>query len=270
MRNTHPCFCLLDVGSLGSTHPTAFPLSVAKNREWFTEYTPFESVLNDAYGMGTELRIQGIGTVELATKKSPSSAGKRSHRTIRLTNVLHAPDTVCNIIGGPLLKDHIVDFNGTEGSKGRISDRNGRSVAYFDPDGRLFTVKLRGPPVGPSAMKHDVEYMISVSWSPKERAKWEKYRQDPPYTTEEKEWLKVHYGGEFHFLKAHGLNIYKDDHREEGRYIVRALMRGEQPEDRSNVRPRTVESYDEYYVEPGSMPIIGMAGLLQDDAGQVL
>lgn len=50
---------------------------------------------------------------------------------------------------------------------------------------------------------------------------------EPPYTTTEKEWLKQHWGDEFHFLQAYGLNIHKEEDREEGRSIARAIILGE-------------------------------------------
>ncbi|KAK4182170.1 hypothetical protein QBC35DRAFT_396505 [Podospora australis] len=46
----------------------------------------------------------------------------------------------------------------------------------------------------------------------------------PPYTSEERQWLQRHWGGEFKFLQAYGLSIYKEEDREEGRRIVRAFM----------------------------------------------
>ncbi|KAK4033178.1 hypothetical protein C8A01DRAFT_40370 [Parachaetomium inaequale] len=46
----------------------------------------------------------------------------------------------------------------------------------------------------------------------------------PPYTKEEKDWLKRHWDGEFKFLLAYGMSIYKEEDREEGRRIVRAMM----------------------------------------------
>ncbi|KAL2024417.1 hypothetical protein VTK56DRAFT_8228 [Thermocarpiscus australiensis] len=45
-----------------------------------------------------------------------------------------------------------------------------------------------------------------------------------PYTAEEKAWLKRNFGDEFKFLLQHGLSIYKEEDREEGRAIARALM----------------------------------------------
>jgi hypothetical protein len=51
----------------------------------------------------------------------------------------------------------------------------------------------------------------------------------PPYTAAEKNWLNVHWGGEFKFLQAYGLSIYDEDDREEGRRIVRAFIAQDQP-----------------------------------------
>jgi hypothetical protein len=45
-----------------------------------------------------------------------------------------------------------------------------------------------------------------------------------PYTEEEKGWLKREWGDEFKFLTTYGLSIYKDEDRDEGRRIVRAMM----------------------------------------------
>ncbi|KAI9658646.1 MAG: hypothetical protein M1821_002206 [Bathelium mastoideum] len=42
---------------------------------------------------------------------------------------------------------------------------------------------------------------------------------------EEKAWMKENYGGEYHFLASQGLNIHKDDHREEGRAIAQGYMK---------------------------------------------
>ncbi|MDI1488026.1 MAG: hypothetical protein OHK93_007300 [Ramalina farinacea] len=49
----------------------------------------------------------------------------------------------------------------------------------------------------------------------------------PLYTQEEKHWLKKHFDGEFKFLRDYGLSIYKDEDREEGRQLLRALMEGD-------------------------------------------
>ena len=91
--------------------------SVAKDRAWFTDYTPYESVVGDLYGMCEDnLRVEGIGTVELQTKRSPNRSGRDSHGILRLMNVLHVPSALCNIIGGPILEE----YNVTNGPFGKL------------------------------------------------------------------------------------------------------------------------------------------------------
>lgn len=51
-----------------------------------------------------------------------------------------------------------------------------------------------------------------------------RYTASAPYTAAEKQWLNDNFGGEFHFLLAYGLSIHKEDDREEGRAIARAMM----------------------------------------------
>jgi hypothetical protein len=46
----------------------------------------------------------------------------------------------------------------------------------------------------------------------------------PPYTAEEKRWLKKHWRDEFHFLLAYNLSIYDEEDREQGRLIARAMI----------------------------------------------
>ncbi|KAL8671578.1 MAG: hypothetical protein Q9168_003922 [Polycauliona sp. 1 TL-2023] len=85
-------------------------------------------------------------------------------------------------------------------------------------------------------------YYINATWPNVERARWEAYPQDtlarhsadrgevsndgnvPSLTRLEKKWLKDNYGDEFHFLRSYGLSIYKEEAREEGRRILRAMM----------------------------------------------
>lgn len=125
-----------------------------------------------------------------------------------------------------------------------------------------------GPAVGPSALRDGV-FMLDFRWFESEQARWETYKQshgDPlsvvqskketvkdqpkkstvqeqpkndkiqhpqpsaPYTTYEKQWLKVHYGNEYHFLQVYGLSIFKDEDREKGRAMVRQFMAEEGPE----------------------------------------
>ena len=53
---------------------------------------------------------------------------------------------------------------------------------------------------------------------------------NPPLTAAEKEWLKANHRDEFHFLRDHGLSIYKEEDREEGRSMIRAFMKEDEDE----------------------------------------
>ena len=48
-----------------------------------------------------------------------------------------------------------------------------------------------------------------------------------PLTKAEKKWLKDNSGGEFQFLREQGLSIHKEEDRQEGREIMKAMMEDE-------------------------------------------
>ena len=82
--------------------------------------------------------------------------------------------------------------------------------------------------------------MIRASWADSERHRWDTlkvasqaaYEWEAPLTYEEQQWLDTHFDGEFNFLQIYGLSIYKKEDREEGRAIVRAMMRSDAKEDK--------------------------------------
>lgn len=109
----------------------------------------------------------GIGTVELPVKRSPTATGPGSHGILRLPNVLHIPSLICNVIGNPITDEYAVSTGPpSPNHKGTITDHEGGSVAYFDPDAQLFEVMLSGPPigprVGPSPLNPSGRYYINV------------------------------------------------------------------------------------------------------------
>lgn len=165
--------------------------------------------------------------------------------------MLYIPSYVCNIVGSPIFEIAAqISFGRTEKSMGGMSDANGKPVAYFSPatEPMLSCLKLSGPPVGPrlgpSKFESDTAYMLSITWPDSERARWEARGQqvktdtekrqwigEQPYTAEEKEWLKKHYGGEFKFLMSYQLSIYDEEDRAEGRAIMRAMARADESND---------------------------------------
>lgn len=217
-----------------STHRLS---SIAKDRGWFTEYTPYETQVGDFYGMMAQpIRVIGIGTVELLTEPPPNSVGRDDlPRPLRLTTVLHAPSAACNIIGMPILIDYDVvsTFCRKGDTRGYIAENGGRQIAYFDPSRTLLHVKLRDPPKGTYPLKSGGPWLINAKWADTEIAKWDAAQQPKknsrgPLNNEEKIWLKERFGDEFHFLRNYGHNIYKEEDREEGRALLRALIWADQ------------------------------------------
>ncbi len=115
---------------------------------------------------------------------------------------------------------------------------NGACVGIFDRN-KLFRLRLRGQSANQTSLDPDSIFIIRAHWHPVERARWESFRsghgectcnevkastESPELTQEEKQWLKDKYRGEFHFLRSYGLSIYKEEDRDEGRRILRALM----------------------------------------------
>ena len=135
----------------------------------------------------------------------------------------------------------------------------GKTVGYFDPAAPLFQLKLRGPPVGEPTIGRDFVGSISFQWPEEEKRKWEVFERERRgemmegvegaegvddaeedtsledrangYSGEEKAFIKKHFKSEYKFLLTHGLNIYKDEDREEGQAILRALMQNSYTED---------------------------------------
>ncbi|KAK4157175.1 hypothetical protein C8A00DRAFT_29886 [Chaetomidium leptoderma] len=79
-----------------------------------------------------------------------------------------------------------------------------------------------------------------------------------PYTQEEKDWLERNWGGEFNFLRCYSLSIHKDEDRDEGRRIARAMMeQDEQDEDEDEDPERSLQAhFADYNFTPEELDFI--------------
>ncbi|KAJ4364052.1 hypothetical protein N0V83_009507 [Neocucurbitaria cava] len=238
--------------------------TVAKDRGWFKTYTPFTSTVDASPFVSPpkHIPVLGIGTVEIPTKRSPNTSGASSHGSLLLHDVLYAPDCLCNIIGQPLMftdgYDATLGGSGTK-SRGTIKDSQGKNVAYFDPKSPLFAIKVRcppnGPTLGPHAIKKDMLYVLGCEWDAAEKRKWREFKaanglftpgqNSASYTAEETAFLKKNYGSEFHFLTQHGLKIHVEEDREEGRAILRAIMREDDMSEDEESDDKEDEEFDD-------------------------
>lgn len=91
------------------------------------------------------------------------------------------------------------------------------------------------PKVGPAPLVPSTFSSISATWPVSELQRFEAMkvlevalqRQQKAFeffTSAEEAWLKKNWGNESYFLRAHGLNITKEEDRRKDRTILRALM----------------------------------------------
>ena len=200
--------------------------SAAKDRGWFTDYTSFESKVSDFGGFKSS--VIGIGTVELPVEPPLGFVGENSPRILRLTTVLHIPFYRRNFIDDLIINDYKICFQSKE-TKGFIADQDGQKIAYIDPCHPLCQVKLRNPSSCYYALDHKSIYAIHAIWSDFERGNWYAHQNTlgELFSLQEKIWLKKRFGNEFTFLKVQGLNIYKNEDRENGRTLLRSLMQAD-------------------------------------------
>ncbi|KAI4148514.1 MAG: hypothetical protein L6R39_002778 [Caloplaca ligustica] len=210
---------------------------VANHRDWFTSYTPFPTWFG-TLGVGSGADVAGVGDVELPTKTHPTRAGAAYQGSLILRNVLYAPSALCNILGRPIMDDYKCSIY-LGGPTSKIT-ANGACIGLLDRT-KLWRLRLRGQSATQTSLDPEGLYAIHASWDASEAARWEAFRsrgnsqakgnhtetttsESPSLTQAEKQWLKNDYRDEFHFLRCHGLSIYKDEDRDEGRRILRALM----------------------------------------------
>ncbi|KAH9826914.1 hypothetical protein Tdes44962_MAKER09901 [Teratosphaeria destructans] len=199
------------------------------HRDWFITFTPFKS-RGGSYLRNAGVDIEGIGDVELEVRRVPDNrsqiSGPRSSKIV-LRDVAYCPGATCNIIGRPITEDLDVSTDDRPGGCGSLREKgSGRLVGLLDHS-RLHKLLLKGQSRGLSSLDRDAVYLIRIMWPASEVQRWQAEAETAPYTAEEKEWLQGHYRGEFHFLRTLGLSIYKEDDREEGRSIARAMMLGD-------------------------------------------
>lgn len=201
----------------------------ANHRDWFVTYTPFKSLARG--NVAGTLDIEGIGNVELGVK-NPNRNAKPSYSVIQLEDVLYCPSAICNQVSIGCLMRSGYAFKLAQG--GEIS-RNGVPIGIIDSP-HLSKLRLSGQAPNQTSLDPEGNYLLSYTWPNEERARWERVKAGetqpaqsqpqvtPPYTDDEKRWLKDNWDGEFKFLTAHGLKIHDEEDRADGRRIVRAMM----------------------------------------------
>ncbi|QDS72593.1 hypothetical protein FKW77_001383 [Venturia effusa] len=189
-------------------------------------------------------QVVGVGTVKIKTKRSRDHNNHEPSATLTLNHVLHVPSSICNIIGHPehFREEYQVVIHFAHGFRGSIESRDGHQIAFFDPDQQLDCPKVSEAPfgyhLGPHVWKENTYYTINALWPDSEQGRYAALlaqrtgtsESAAPLSQNERAWLRKHCGSEYHLLRMYGLSIYKEDDREEGRRIMRALMEDDDDE----------------------------------------
>lgn len=221
--------------------------SASKDRFWFgDDYMPIQSHINAM--VGPPMPVIGIGTVTLPVRKSLQRSGPDGHGTLVIKNVLHVPTAICNIVSAVCLERS--GYGAVVGVTNLIHSLATNETVALLPHGKgrysdLVGIRLSGFPVGPRVAptppKDGSGLILTITLSNEERnsvnAQLAARRRaagqapvaaaavtEPPLNEEEKRFLKANFRDEFHFLREHDLNIHKEEHRDSGRTILRALM----------------------------------------------
>lgn len=204
---------------------------VANNKDWFINFADFKTTYKHVYFSMPGTEVLGVGDVELKLVKSASPSGKKTFNTIVLKDVLYAPANIVNIFAA-CTQGFAIDFTNR-----KIVDASSGVTVGLEDVVKLPKLWLKGQPRGKTILDPANMYSISAEWSLEEQARWEAHKQRTTsgftsrYNDDEKQWLKKNFGNEFKFLLQYELSIYKEEDRDEGQQIVKAMMANELHED---------------------------------------
>ncbi|KAH0360065.1 hypothetical protein KCU65_g9606, partial [Aureobasidium melanogenum] len=206
---------------------------VANNLAWFTHYSPFRTKLSTMPGAEPTVEVHGIGIVVLPTRIHRQGKSHKPSREITLHNVLYAPSYTVNIFATSVEPDLVVPLSRDVKPIVKSGTEKVLGLVVFKT---LWRVWLKGQSQDQSCLEADMMYYFHASWPSEEIKKYNtllakvkaehasKSDRASPLTTTEKDFLKKNYGSEFKFLMMYELSIYKEEDREEGRRILRALL----------------------------------------------
>ncbi|KIW54251.1 hypothetical protein PV05_06620 [Exophiala xenobiotica] len=156
---------------------TASNVHIAIDRSAFNTYVSFKSYILTIADQ-SQVTVRGIGTVEIKIRRAPGN--KESH-TIRLENVLHVPDWMCNIMSDIcFLPEMNYEHTWTEFGVNFFVRENGkfRPWGYTENFCGLDRLILSRRKQGRSPMLEDPDrevFSVSVTWPQSQQDKWTNY-----------------------------------------------------------------------------------------------
>lgn len=144
---------------------------VAKHRECFKSYIPFDSLTTSI--TGGSMRVLGLGDVHLEVHT------EQGQSTLILHDVLHCPSATCNILGlAGLGRGYEMQLGGPDDSWLRHTQTG---TVYIVDHVVLWKLWLVGQEKGQSSLRPGGAYVIQANWPKSERERFEaqKGRTEP-------------------------------------------------------------------------------------------
>ncbi|KAK4225713.1 hypothetical protein QBC38DRAFT_546621 [Podospora fimiseda] len=223
---------------------------------------PFKTHAGPSFVPGSGDKVLGVVPINLNVKRG-NKTGKKSKSVLVLNNVLHIPSATVNILGGKATGDYNhVNFNLPDDVHKYVATIEGqaRRLAVLVERFTLFVLRTSDfpPPEAPSPFGEGFKGVVLGiwHWPESERKRFEAFKrgdhaeaEDPPYTSEEKQWLKQHWRGEEWFLRSYGFKIHDEDDRAAGRRLVRAFMKRDKGEVEEEEEEEAVNPWASAYSE---------------------
>ena len=151
-------------------------IHIATSRDWFDTYTPLTSNVHSGADSKISYPAVGIGSVSIPVKPYVNKPGSN---TITLSDVLHVPDALANIVCMSLLKsDYDVERGNPEWKESWVRNKQaagGRKLGIIEAP-VLPKLRLTGQSAGYTSLKDfsPKNTFKGLLWPPKEVNSWEK------------------------------------------------------------------------------------------------
>lgn len=146
-------------------------VSVANHRDWFETYTPFRTTVKTP--KDAILEVHGIGNVCLEVR-ARDNVNAQTYHTLQLTDVLHAPCSITNVMRTQPMNNinHIA-----YGERGWIRFKSGKEMLLARPG--VQKLWLVGQAWSHTSLQREEEHLVGAEWSASERARWQAYQRSP-------------------------------------------------------------------------------------------
>lgn len=148
---------------------------VTNNKDWFFNYTPFQTKTTHIAFQGNDVPALGVGDVRLEVNTPSKERGIQAYATLVLRDVLYCPTGIVNIVGLQAMSGFDVQLRGPENSWLK-HEKSG--VVYLLDSKVLLKLWLVGLPKGHTSLEIGGMYYINACWSHEGRERYEAFKAE--------------------------------------------------------------------------------------------